>query len=198
MSTAYQAGVKEHCRNAQVVFDKFHIIAQVGKAVEQVRRAELCSGRKGAWDSLNKTQWLWRKNPENLSPQEQERWGRLIRDKNLVTAKAYQMRLVLQGIYQSPTASDARGRLKVWCRWVRWVGRYYKSSLFGSMIRAAQMIQNHLAGILAHWKWGLTNAFMEGLISVFSAVKRKARGYRSTTYLIAMLYLVAAKLRLLT
>ena len=29
----------------------------------------------------------------------------------------------------------------------------------------------------------------------FSATKRKARGYRSTTYLITMLYFVAGKLR---
>jgi transposase len=45
------------------------------------------------------------------------------------------------------------------------------------------MIERHLEEILAHWKWGVTNAFMEGLNSVFSATKRKARGYRSTTYL---------------
>jgi len=43
---------------------------------------------------------------------------------------------------------------------------------------------------------GLTNAFMEGLNSVFSATKRKARGYRSTTHLITMLYFTAGKLRL--
>jgi transposase len=64
------------------------------------------------------------------------------------------------------------------------------------MIKVAQMVQNHLPGILAHWKWGLTNAFMEGLNSVFSAVKRKARGFRSSVYLITVLYLVAGKLRL--
>ena len=64
------------------------------------------------------------------------------------------------------------------------------------MVKAAQMVENHLEGILAHWKWGLTNAFMEGLNSVFSATKRKARGYRSETYLITMLYFVAGKLRL--
>ena len=64
------------------------------------------------------------------------------------------------------------------------------------MLKVAPLVQNHLAGILAHWKWGLTNAFMEGLNSVFSAVKRRARGYRSPVYLITMLYLVAGKLRL--
>ncbi len=64
------------------------------------------------------------------------------------------------------------------------------------MVKLAQMIERHLAGILAHWKWGVTNAFMEGLNSVFSATKRKARSYRSTTHLIAMLFFTAGKLRL--
>jgi transposase len=64
------------------------------------------------------------------------------------------------------------------------------------MVKAAQMVKDHLKGILAHWKWGLPHAFMEGLNSVFSATKPKARGYRSPTYLITMLYFIAGKLRL--
>jgi len=64
------------------------------------------------------------------------------------------------------------------------------------MVKLAGMVQSHLEGILAHWKWGVTNAFMEGLNSVFSATKRKARGYRSTVYLTTVLYFVAGKLRL--
>jgi len=195
MSLAYENGVKENCRNAQVVFDKFHVLANTSKAVDKVRHAELRSGGKGVWESLHKSQWLWRKNPQNLNAQEQERLGK-IKEKNLCTGKAYQMRLVLQDIYQSATATVAQQRFKVWCRWVRWVARFYKPYLFASMIKIAEMIESHLRGILAHWKWGLTNAFMEGLHSVFSAVKRKARGFRSSVYLITMLYLVAGKLRL--
>ena len=64
------------------------------------------------------------------------------------------------------------------------------------MLKVAPLVQNHLAGILAHWKWGLTHAFMEELNRVFSAVKRKARGYRSTVCRIPMHYVVAGKLRL--
>jgi transposase len=79
---------------------------------------------------------------------------------------------------------------------VRWVARFYKPGLFASMVKAAALIENHLAGILAHWKWGVTNAFMEGLNSVFSGTQRRARGYRSTTHLITMLYFMAGKLRL--
>jgi transposase len=195
MSAGYEKGVKENCRNAQVVFDKFHVLANASKAVDQVRRAEFSLGGNEVRESLRQSQWLWRKNPENLDQEEQSRLAK-IKEKNLCTGKAYQMRLVLRDIYRSSNAGVAQKRFKVWCRWVRWVARFYKSYVFKAMIKLAHMVENRLAGILAHWKCGLTNAFMEGLNSVFSAVKRKARGYRSTVYLITILYLVAGKLRL--
>jgi transposase len=195
MSVAYQSGVARNCRNAQVVFDKFHVIKNANEAVDKVRRTEVRLGGKGVWEALHKSQWLWRKNPENLTAGEAERLAK-IKDKNLGTAKAYQMRLVLQDIYRSTHEGTARHRFKVWIRWVRWVARFYRFHLLASMLKLAQMLEDHLTGILAHWKWGVTNAFMEGLNSVFSATKRKARGYRSTTHLITMLYFTAGKLRL--
>ena len=48
----------------------------------------------------------------------------------------------------------------------------------------------------AHWTQGLTTACMKGLNSLFSAVKRKARGYRSVEYMTTTLYFVAGKLTL--
>jgi len=195
MSPAYQKGVQETCRNAQVVFDKFHVIRHANQAVDEVRRAEVRLGGPGVWEALRRSQWLWRKNPEHLTDQEQARLAK-IQQKNLRTAKAYQMRLVLQDIYRSPAVATARRRFRIWCRWVRWVARQQPQNLLRAMVKVAEMIEHHLAGILAHWKWGVTNAFMEGLNSVFSATKRKARGYRSTTHLITMLYFVAGKLRL--
>lgn len=137
---------------------------------------------------------MWRKNPENLTAAEAARLGK-IDQKSLRTAKAYQMRLVLQDIYRSSTATVARHRFRVWCRWVRWVAGKQPHNLLRSMVKLANLVENHLAGILAHWKWGVTNAFMEGLNSVFSATKRKARSYRSITHMITMLYFVAGKLR---
>jgi transposase len=62
------------------------------------------------------------------------------------------------------------------------------------MVKCANMIRNHLDGILAHWLSHITNAFMEALNSVFSAVKRKARGFRSVSILISMLYFHSAHL----
>ncbi len=196
MSQAYQSGVAEHCRNAQVVFDKFHLIAHANKAVDQVRQAEIRTGNAGVWQQLQKTQWIWRKNPENLTDKQTKRLDHLKAKHDLATAKAYQMKLQLREIYREPQAGVARHRFKVWCRWVKWVARHTQHNVMRSMAKLADTIQSHLPGILGHWKAGLTNAFMEGLNSVFQATKRKARGYRSSEYLIAMLYFVAGKLRL--
>jgi transposase len=46
-------------------------------------------------------------------------------------------------------------------------------SLLAPMANVADSIERYLEGILAHWKQGLTTAFMEGLNSVFSAINRK-------------------------
>jgi transposase len=195
MSRAYQTGVAAHCRNAQVVFDKFHLISHANQAVDKVRQVELRVCDYDAAHTLRDSQWLWRKNPENLTGRQRMRLAK-IDHKNYATAKAYQMRLALQDIYRSADAATAQQRFRIWCRWVRWVARFYQHYLLGSMIKLAQMVERHLKGILTHWKWGVTNAFMEGLNSVFSATKRRARGYRSSVHLITMLYLVAGKLRL--
>jgi transposase len=47
-----------------------------------------------------------------------------------------------------------------------------------------------------NWTQGPTTAFMEGLNSLFSAVERRARGYRTVEYMTTMVYFVAGKLTL--
>jgi len=194
MSPAYIKGVKENCRNAEIVFDKFHVIRQACDAVDMVRRAESGLGEEKK-EALKETMWLWRKNPEKLSLKEQGRMRR-IDHSDLWTSKAYQMRLVLQDIYRLPYRSVVRRRLGSWSRWVRRVAKKAPSQVLEAMSKVAEMIDGHLEGILAYWTAKVTNAFLEGLNSLFSATKRKARGYRTTRYLIAMLYFVAGKLNI--
>lgn len=86
MSPAYQKGVKETCRHAQVVFDKFHVVLNANQAVDQVRRAEVRLGGAGVWQALHQSQWLWRKNPEHLTEKEAARMAG-IEEKSLRTAK---------------------------------------------------------------------------------------------------------------
>ena len=194
MSPAYRKGVRDHLGNAQIVYDKYHVVSAVVQAVEEVRRAETHQDA-GARAALEKTHWLWRKNPERWTAGEAQRWEQL-RDKPLVTGLAYAMRLELQRAYASTTVAVARQRFEAWCAWVQAEAAALASGLLEPMRKAAAMITRHLPGILGHWKEGLTTAFLEGLNSLFSATKRKARGYRTSEYQIAMLYFVAGKLEI--
>jgi transposase len=57
-------------------------------------------------------------------------------------------------------------------------------------------VDDHWDGIL---RWHLTrisNGVLEGINSLVQAAKRRARGYRTTRNLIAMIYLIAGKLEM--
>jgi transposase len=194
MSPAYIKGVKENFGNAVIVYDKFHVVSQVNGAVEAVRRHEARQDAV-AREHLEKTCWLWRKNPERWTERE-EAWWEQLKDKPLVTGLAYAMRLEWQKAYASVNARVARSRFVKGCQWVRTQAEGLTNGLLEPMRTAAEMVERHLEGILGHWQDGLTTAFLEGLNSLFSATKRKARGYRSTEYQIAMLYFVAGKLEI--
>lgn len=194
MSPAYVKGVREHLGNATIVYDKYHVVSAVVAAVEEVRRAETRQDA-AARAALEQSHWLWRKNPERWTEREAQRWEQL-RDKPLVTGLAYAMRLELQRAYAAKTVAEARRRFEAWCTWVSAEAAGLASGLLEPMRQAAEMVSRHLEGILGHWKHGLTTAFLEGLNSLFSATKRKARGYRTSEYQIAMLYFVAGKLEI--
>jgi transposase len=193
MSAAYAKGVSDNLGNAQVVYDKFHVIQNVVEACDQVRKAE-SRADTGKRDRLERTRWMWLKNRVNWTEKETQKWESMALER-CVTGMAYEMRLVLQGIYERKDAEEARKLFRNWCVWVQAM-RGQTGELLEPMARVARMIEGHLEGILAHWTRGLTTAFMEGLNSLFSVVKRKARGYWTVEYMTATLYFVAGKLTL--
>lgn len=192
MSPAYKKGSRDNFPDAEVVFDRFHVMQTVGKAVDEVRRREHRSLSRQGDKSLKESMWLFRKNPQNLDDQQTSRLNEL-KQSNLLTAKAYQMRLTLQDIYALREPVLFKSKLLDWCDWVNTYSQS-KGYLFKPMVSAAKSILKHLDGIISFAESRISNAFMEGLNSVFSAVKRKARGFRSNRNLTCMLYFVAGKL----
>jgi transposase len=190
-SAAYAKGVSDNLGNAQVVYDKFHVIQNVVEACDQVRKAE-SRADAGKRDRLERTRWMWLKNRANWTEKEAQKWESIALER-CVTGIAYQMRLVLQGIYERKDAGEGKKLFRNWCAWVHAM-RELTGDLLQPMARTARMIEVHSEGTLAHWTRGLTTAFMEGLNSLFSAVKRKARGYRTVEDKTAMLYFIAGKL----
>ena len=64
------------------------------------------------------------------------------------------------------------------------------------MKEAARTIKRHAQGILAWFDSKIANGLIEGINSLVQAAKAKARGYRSTRTLKAIIYLIAGKLDL--
>ena len=199
MSPACIAGVKETLgAQAVITFDKFHVIAHVNAAVDETRKAERQQADQAGASWLKASKWILLKNPANHTAKQAVQYQGLLK-RNLAAVKAHQMRLTLQEIFLIADATVARRKLRAWCawcRWVHWIAGKHQRPLFAEMRKCANMIIRHLDGILGHWIRGTTNAFLEGLNSVFSAVKRKARGFRSTENLITMLYFTAGRLDL--
>jgi transposase len=194
MNPAYMKGIAENIGSqAQVIFDKFHIISKVNMAIDEARRAEQKLGGAKQRGLLKGVRWAVLKNESNLSPRQKILHQGLL-NTTLGTLKAYQMRLALQKIYEIPCMEKARKKLRAWCRWVRWSAGKYKPAILADMVRCACTIERQIEGVIAHWEGRITNAFMEGLNSVFSGVVRKARGFRTISNLIVMLYFHSARL----
>lgn len=62
MSPAYMRGVADNCVNAEIVFDKYHVIANVNEAVNAVRHCEMHTGGWDVREQLKATRWVWVKN----------------------------------------------------------------------------------------------------------------------------------------
>jgi transposase len=81
--------IREKCSQALHILDRFHIVAKMNKALDEVRAAE---ARKMAQDGhqplLKKTRWCVLKRKENLTLQQKFRLRDLLRY-NLQTVRAY-------------------------------------------------------------------------------------------------------------
>ena len=182
MSKAFISGVETNLPNAEVTFDKFHVVATVNDGVDKVRRQE----RKEI-PALKSTRYVWLKNPENLTGSQVDTLIELdITKSNLKTAKAYRIKLAFQELYNQPK-EEAEGYLRRWYFWAT-------HSHIQPIIDAAKTIKAHWDGVLRWFDSQINNGILEGINSLIQAAKHKARGYRSNRNFIAIIYLIAGKL----
>jgi transposase len=185
MSIAFISGVGEHLSNADITFDRFHIMNKLGEAVDAVRRDEA----KDRPLLLRKTRWLWLTNRQNLSEVQQRELVWLTRPSpRLATARAHRWREDFQGFYDLP-AEEAEAYLTRWCNGAM-------RSRLQPLKDFVATVKRHWAGILAWHQSHITTGLLEGTNSLIQAAKARARGYRNKRYMITVIYLIAGKLPL--
>jgi transposase len=182
MSPAFIKGVKENLPQAEITFDKFHIIKLINEAVDQVRREEAQGN-----PLLKGTRFIFLKNKANLTEKQKEIKASLSLAKlNLKSIRALQIRETFQQIYQAETSEQFEALLKRWYYWAT-------HSQLAPMIKVAKTIKRHWDGILNWKKSQINNGILEGLNSVLQAAKRKARGYKIKHFK-TIAYLLTGKL----
>ena len=181
MSAAFIRGLKEQFPDVHLTFDNFHLMQLLGNAVDQVRREE-----QRTHPELKRTRYVWLKNEWNRT-EEQARIFHELKSSHLVTMRATHLRSVFQDLFAYDSAEEAEPLLKHWYFWAT-------HSRIAPMIKAAKTIKAHWAGVLRWFTSRISNGVLEAINSLIQSAKRKARGFRSTNYLITMVYLIARKL----
>jgi transposase len=182
MSPAFIKGVKENMPEAEITFDKFHIIKLINEAVDQVRREE------GSYTPLLKgTRYIFLKNESNLTAKQKITKEKLsMVNLKLKSVRALQIREAFQRIYTAENTEEFEGLLNHWYYWAT-------HSQLAPIIKVAKTIKRHWDGIISWKKSQINNGILEGLNSVLQAAKRKARGYKAQHFK-TIAYLLTGKL----
>ena len=181
MSAAFISGLTEHFPKAQLTFDNFHLMKLLNEAVDQVRRVEQLTHPE-----LKGSRYLWLTNEWNHTEKQAATFDEL-RSSHLRTVRATHIKSVFQDLFACDSVTEAERMLKHWYFWAT-------HSRIGPMIKAAKTIKKHWAGVLRWFVSRITNGLLEGINSLIQSAKAKARGFRSTRYLITMVYLIVGKL----
>ena len=169
----YQTSVHAHVPDAEkkIVFDRFHMMQHMGRAVDTVRKWEHRKLRAEGDDTLVGSKYLWLYSAENLPEKHQERFEEL-RSADLKTGRAWAIKESLRQLWSSTSRAEGES---FWKRWYFWATH----SRLEPVVKAAKTIFRHIDNVLTYFEHRITNATSEGLNSKIQGIKKQAYGFRN-------------------
>ncbi|MDA8190340.1 MAG: ISL3 family transposase [Gammaproteobacteria bacterium] len=181
--------IRERCSQAVHILDRFHIVAKMNEALDDVRAEEARTlTRNGREPVLKKTRWCLLKRSENLTTPQKGRLKELLRY-NLKSVRAYLLKEDFQQLWTYQSAIWAGKFLDTWCTATL-------RSRIEPMKKIARMCRRHRELIL-NWfkaKGQISNGIVEGLNNKAKLTIRKSYGFRSPEILEMALYHALGKL----
>lgn len=198
MSGAFLKGAKQAMPQAAICYDRFHVAALAGAAMDEVRSAEFKADAKAVSQALGELQPKTRRSLAWAMRTHHERWGQrhmqamyALQRTNLKAARAWRMKTALRQVYEAAAQAQcdevAKAGLK---QWISWASR----SKLEPFKRLAKTLQVHWDGVVAGMLQSRTNAYVEAMNGLLQQAKRAARGFRNTGNFIAIAYLRMSKL----
>ena len=170
----YLKVIREQCSQALNILDRFHIVAKVNKAVDEVRAAEARQMKKDGYEPvLTKSRWCLLKRPENLTGKQKLKLKDLLRY-NLQSVRAYLLKEDFQQLWNYDSAAWAGKFLDQWCRQVM-------RSRIEPMKKIAKMLRKHRELLLNYFRARkeFSSGVIEGLNNKTKVTMRKSYGFRT-------------------
>jgi transposase len=183
MWQAYLKVVAKKAGQALHVLDRFHIVARMNKAIDEIRAAEARRLTEAGYEPVLKhSRWCLLKRPENLTGRQELKLAELLRY-NLKTVRAYLLKEEFQFFWEYVSAFAAGWFLERWCR------RVMRSRL-EPLKKVARSLRGHRA-LLLNWfraKKEISAATVEGFNKKLKVTTRNAYGFRSYRVVEVALY----------
>jgi transposase len=174
MWQAYLKVIHEKCGQALHILDRFHIVAKMNEALDDVRAQEARKLKEAGQPMvLHKTRWCLLKREENLTESQSLRLGDLLRA-NLKTVRAYLLKEQFQQFWTYTSPAWAGKFLDAWCRQTM-------RSRIEPMKKIARMLRSHRELILNYFKARglISNGIVEGFNNKAKLTMRKSYGFRT-------------------
>ena len=171
MSQSYQNSARRYCPDAELVFDPFHMMKMLNKAVDEVRRQEAVMGAGAERTALKQTRQMWLWGEENLPERHAARFEAL-KSSTLKTARAWRLKELWRTFKSCLDVADAHAFFH------KWYVLTMRSKL-EPVKKVARSFKVHLAGIVSLFKHGFCNALAEGVNSRIQLLVQKSCGYRN-------------------
>jgi transposase len=156
----------------KIVFDRFHVMGHVGKAVDMVRRQEHRELMASGDETLKGSKYLWLYSRENVPDRRRNEFNALKR-RELKVGRAWAIKEALRRLWHYVYPASG---LKFWKQWYFWATH----SRLAPMKAAAETVRSHIDNILTYFQHPVTNAMSEGLNSKIQKIKSMACGFRNT------------------
>jgi transposase len=170
----YLKVIGEKLSQAVHVLDRFHVMQQFGKALDDIRAAEAKRLERDGYEPvLRRSRWCFLKRPENLTGKQTVKLSELLKY-NLRTVRAYLLREEFQRLWEYKSPGWAGKFLD------EWTGRVMRSRL-EPMKKVARSLRTHRPLIL-NWftaKGTVSAGAVEGLNDKVKLVTRKSYGFRT-------------------
>ena len=186
MSATYIGAIEDHCPNAVLVLDRFHIAKALNEAVDEVRKEQWRQASADERKALKGLRWLLFKHFSNRSKKD-SRILNALRKGNHRIHRAWVLKDEFDHFWDYKAPWAAERFLK------RWMTTALKSRL-EPIRKFVQTIKKHMHRIITFIECRLTNAVAEGLNRIIKIVKNRASGFRSLKAFTDMIYLTVGDL----